>query len=85
MSLDVPIAHSDFDENSFSENIILILFIKGVTEGGSNSMMAAYNSYNGIPCALKSCFCENVVAMKEWASMVGIALLMEELFKLFND
>ena len=54
---------SDFDETLFRE-YYSYPFYKGVTEGGSNSMMAAYNSYNGIPCALNPVL-RNVV-MKEW-------------------
>ncbi len=54
---------SDFDETLFRE-YYSYPFYKGVTEGGSNSMMAAYNSYNGIPCALNPVLRD--VVMKEW-------------------
>jgi len=54
---------SDFDETLFRE-YYSYPFYKGITEGGSNAMMAAYNSYNGIPCAINPIL-RNVV-MKEW-------------------
>jgi beta-glucosidase len=42
---------SDFDERLFHE-YYAYGFYKGVTEGGSRAFMAAYNKYNGIPCAV---------------------------------
>jgi beta-glucosidase len=42
---------SDFDERLFHE-YYSYAFYKGVTEGGSQAFMAAYNKYNGIPCTV---------------------------------
>ena len=39
-------------------------FYKGVTEGGSQALMTAYNAYNGIPCIMHPVL-RNIV-MKEW-------------------
>ena len=39
-------------------------FYKGVTEGGSQALMTAYNAYNGTPCIMRPVF-RNIV-MKEW-------------------
>lgn len=40
---------SDFDTRLFHEYYVY-LFYKGIIEGGSRAFMAAYNSWNGIPC-----------------------------------
>ncbi|MBN2348655.1 MAG: glycoside hydrolase family 3 C-terminal domain-containing protein [Bacteroidales bacterium] len=42
---------SDFDERLWRE-YYSYPFFKGVTKGGSRAYMAAYNSYNGIPCTV---------------------------------
>ncbi len=42
---------SDFDERLFRE-YYSYPFYKGVTDGGSQCFMAAYNKYNGIPCTV---------------------------------
>jgi len=42
---------SDFDERLFHE-YYSYAFYKGVTSGGSQAFMAAYNKYNGIPCTV---------------------------------
>ncbi|MCX6329499.1 MAG: glycoside hydrolase family 3 C-terminal domain-containing protein, partial [Bacteroidia bacterium] len=39
-------------------------FYKGVTEGGSQCFMAAYNKYNGIPCTVHPVLRD--VTMKDW-------------------
>jgi beta-glucosidase len=39
-------------------------FYKGVTEGGSQALMTAYNAYNGTPCIMHPVL-RNIV-MKEW-------------------
>ena len=39
-------------------------FYKGVTEGGSQALMSAYNAYNGTPCIMHPVL-RNIV-MKEW-------------------
>lgn len=39
-------------------------FYKGVTEGGSQALMTAYNAYNGIPCIMHPVLRD--VVMKEW-------------------
>ncbi len=54
---------SDFDERLFRE-YYSYGFYKGVTEGGSQAFMTAYNKYNGIPCIVNPVL-RNVV-MKEW-------------------
>ena len=54
---------SDFDERLFRE-YYSYAFYKGVTEGGSQSFMAAYNKYNGIPCTVHPVL--RNVAMKDW-------------------
>ena len=40
-------------------------FYKGVTEGGSQALMTAYNAYNGTPCIMHPPVLRNIV-MKEW-------------------
>ncbi len=54
---------SDFDERLFRE-YYSYGFYKGVTEGGSQAFMTAYNKYNGIPCIVNPVL-RNVV-MKDW-------------------
>jgi beta-glucosidase len=54
---------SDFDERLFRE-YYSYGFYKGVTEGGSQAFMAAYNKYNGIPCAVNPVLRQ--VTMKDW-------------------
>jgi beta-glucosidase len=54
---------SDFDERLFRE-YYSYPFYKGVTDGGSQAFMAAYNKYNGIPCTVNPVL--RNVTMKEW-------------------
>jgi beta-glucosidase len=54
---------SDFDERLFREYYSWA-FYKGVTEGGSQCFMTAYNKYNGIPCTVHPVL--RNVTMKEW-------------------
>ncbi|MDP4222235.1 MAG: glycoside hydrolase family 3 C-terminal domain-containing protein [Bacteroidota bacterium] len=54
---------SDFDDRLFRE-YYSYAFYKGVTEGGSQCFMAAYNKYNGIPCAVNPVL--RNVTMKDW-------------------
>jgi beta-glucosidase len=54
---------SDFDERLFRE-YYSYAFYKGVTEGGSQAFMAAYNKYNGIPCTVHPVLRD--VTMKDW-------------------
>jgi beta-glucosidase len=54
---------SDFDERLFRE-YYSYAFFKGVTEGGSQAFMAAYNKYNGIPCTVNPVL--RNVTMKDW-------------------
>jgi len=54
---------SDFDDRLFRE-YYSYPFFKGVTEGGSQCFMAAYNSYNGIPCTVNPVL--RNVTMKDW-------------------
>jgi beta-glucosidase len=54
---------SDFDERLFRE-YYSYGFYKGVTEGGSQAYMAAYNKYNGIPCTVHPVLRQ--VTMKDW-------------------
>jgi beta-glucosidase len=54
---------SDFDERLFRE-YYSYAFYKGVTEGGSQAFMAAYNKYNGIPCTVNPVL--RNVTMKDW-------------------
>jgi beta-glucosidase len=44
-------ASSDFSDRLFRE-YYSYPFYRGITEGGSRAFMAAYNSYNGIPCTV---------------------------------
>ncbi len=54
---------SNYDETLFRE-YYSYPFYKGVTEGGSRAFMAAYNSYNGIPCAVHPVLKD--IAVNEW-------------------
>ncbi len=54
---------SDFDDRLFRE-YYSYAFYKGVTEGGSQAFMAAYNKYNGIPCTVHPVL--RNVTMKDW-------------------
>lgn len=54
---------SNFDERLFRE-YYSYAFWKGVTEGGSQAFMAAYNKYNGIPCTVNPVL--RNVTMKDW-------------------
>lgn len=54
---------SDFDERLFRE-YYSYAFMKGVTEGGSQAFMAAYNKYKGIPCTVHPVLRD--VTMKDW-------------------
>jgi beta-glucosidase len=54
---------SDFDERLFRE-YYSYGFYKGVTEGGSQAFMAAYNKFNGIPCTVNPVL--RNVTMKDW-------------------
>lgn len=54
---------SDFDERLFRE-YYSYAFYKGITDAGSQSYMAAYNKYNGIPCAVHPML--RNITMKEW-------------------
>ena len=54
---------SDFDEQLFRE-YYGYTFYKGITEGGARAYMAAYNKYNGIPCAVHPVLKD--VTVNEW-------------------
>lgn len=54
---------SDFDERLFRE-YYSYGFYKGVTDGGSQAFMAAYNKFNGIPCTVNPVL--RKVTMKDW-------------------
>src|SRR5450759_1878428 len=54
---------SDFDERLFRE-YYSYGFYKGVTEGGSQAFMTAYNKFNGIPCTVNPVL--RSVTMKDW-------------------
>jgi beta-glucosidase len=54
---------SDFDDQLFRE-YYSYAFWKGVSEGGSQAFMAAYNKYNGIPCTVSPVLRD--VTMKDW-------------------
>ena len=54
---------SNFDERLFRE-YYSYAFYKGITEGGSRAFMAAYNKYNGIPCAVHPML--KSIAVQEW-------------------
>ena len=54
---------SDFSERLFRE-YYSVPFRRAIEEGGSRAFMAAYNKFNGIPCAVHPVLEE--VAVKEW-------------------
>lgn len=54
---------SNYDETLFRE-YYSYPFYKGVTKGGSRAYMAAYNSYNGIPCTVHPVLKD--VTVNEW-------------------
>ena len=54
---------SDFDDRLFRE-YYSYAFYKGVTEGGSQAFMTAYNEYNGIPCTVHPVL--RNITMKDW-------------------
>jgi len=54
---------SDFDDRLFRE-YYGYGFYKGVTDGGSQAFMAAYNKYNGVPCTVNPVL--RAVTMNEW-------------------
>jgi beta-glucosidase len=54
---------SDFDERLFRE-YYSVPFRMGFEEGGARCFMAAYNAWNGIPCAVQPVLRQ--VAMREW-------------------
>lgn len=54
---------SDFDEALFRD-YYSYPFWKGVVEGGSRSLMTAYNKYNGIPCSTDNFIQE--ILIDEW-------------------
>lgn len=54
---------SDFDERLFRE-YYSYAFFKGVTDGGSQAFMTAYNKYNGIPCTVNPVL--RNVTMNDW-------------------
>jgi beta-glucosidase len=54
---------SDFDDRLFRE-YYSYGFYKGVTVGGSQAFMAAYNKFNGIPCTVNPVL--RTVTMNEW-------------------
>lgn len=56
---------SDFDEVLFRE-YYSYPFYKGITEGGSQAFMAAYNAWNGIPMTIHPVLQE--VTRKEWGN-----------------
>lgn len=54
---------SDFDDCLFRE-YYSYPFMKGITEGGANALMTAYNAYNGIPCTITPVLKD--IVQKEW-------------------
>ena len=54
---------SDFDETLYRD-YYSYSFYKGVTNGGSRAYMAAYNSYNGIPCTVHPMLKD--ITVNEW-------------------
>lgn len=69
---------SNFDEALFRE-YYSYPFYKGITEGGANAMMTAYNAYNGIPCIVNPVLRD--VVMKEWG-LNGVLITDGGAFKL---
>ena len=72
---------SDFDDRLFRE-YYAYPFYRGIVEGGSRAFMAAYNKYNGIPCAVHPML-ENI-AVDEWGQN-GIICTDGGAFKLLVD
>ncbi|MDF1548563.1 MAG: glycoside hydrolase family 3 C-terminal domain-containing protein [Bacteroidales bacterium] len=60
---DRTINSSNFDDRLMRE-YYSYPFYKGITEGGSRAYMAAYNKYNGIPCAVHPILKD--ITVKEW-------------------
>lgn len=56
-------SYSNYSDKLFRE-YYAYPFYKGVTEGGSQALMTAYNAYNGTPCIMHPVL-RNIV-MKEW-------------------
>ena len=56
---------SDFDERLWRE-YYSVPFRMGIMEGGSRAYMAAYNSYNGIPCGTHPML--KAITVKEWGN-----------------
>ena len=56
---------SNFDDRLFRE-YYSYPFYKGITQGGSRAMMAAYNSWNGTPMAIHPCL--QSIVRKEWGN-----------------
>lgn len=54
---------SDFDERAFHE-YYAVPFRMAIKDGGSRAFMAAYNKYNGIPCAVHPVLED--IAVKQW-------------------
>ncbi|HEY2408596.1 MAG TPA: glycoside hydrolase family 3 C-terminal domain-containing protein [Polyangiaceae bacterium] len=54
---------SDFDDALFREYYSLPFF-RAITESGSRAFMAAYNKYNGVPCAVHPIL--KGIAVSEW-------------------
>ncbi len=73
---------SDFDERLFRE-YYSYAFYKGVTEGGANCFMAAYNKYNGIPCMVSPVLKD--VTMEDWGLHGVISTDGGALTSLVND
>lgn len=53
-----------FSSSNYSDKLFREYYDKGVTEGGSQALMTAYNAYNGTPCIMHPVL-RNIV-MKEW-------------------
>jgi beta-glucosidase len=73
---------SDFDERLFRE-YYSYPFYKGITEGGARAYMAAYNKYNGIPCAVHP-FIKNIT-VNQWHNDGIVATDGGAFQKLVND
>lgn len=69
---------SDYSDKLFRE-YYSYPFYKGVTEGGSQALMTAYNAYNGIPCIMHPVLRD--VVMDEWG-LKGTLLTDGGAFKL---
>ncbi len=73
---------SDFDERLFRE-YYSYAFYKGVSEGGAQCFMAAYNKYNGIPCMVNPVL--KKVTMDDWGLHGVICTDGGALATLIND